>query len=277
MTSSEPPGAAGELTLRVSVATLVRVLFERPRGGELMLALERKATVREGADRQQVRVRAQPFGGAVQFRSLTPLQTLIRDFSFDSERSRAENDFRILIRPAAWDVVRQFCLEHLDDVDSPVLDPDPARELAEEFAEALAINLKPNQYTRRPIGTVVENHPTATDNPRAPGYSTARIYRIYEARIVDASLSRAMLANSERYSDQDLHDQALVEARNGGRGRANAILALPVKRLTEAYWAMSPEARVAPVSFINGHELDGNVSAVLEGVAVPANRKLFVK
>jgi hypothetical protein len=44
-TLPEPSGAAGKLSLRVSVATLVRVLFEHPLDGELMLALERKATV----------------------------------------------------------------------------------------------------------------------------------------------------------------------------------------------------------------------------------------
>lgn len=275
MTLPEPSGAAGELSLRVSVATLVRVIFEHPHDGELMLALERKATVLEEAGRQRVRVRAQPFGGAIRFRSLTPLRTLIGDFLFDSERSRAESDFRILIRPAAWDAIRQFCLRHFTEVDDPVLESDPARELAEEFAEALTISLKPDQYRQKPVRIIVENRPAPTHNLRAPGYGTARIYRIFEARIVDASLSRAMLANSERYSDQDLHEQALAGARvrNGRRGRANAVLALPLKLLTEAYLAMSPEARAAPVTF-NNHQLDGNVPAVLESVAVPNYQNL---
>ena len=35
-------GATDELSLRLSVATLVRVLFENPKDRELMLALERK-------------------------------------------------------------------------------------------------------------------------------------------------------------------------------------------------------------------------------------------
>jgi molybdenum-dependent DNA-binding transcriptional regulator ModE len=82
-----------------------------------------------------------------------------------------------------------------------------------------------------------------------------------------------MLANSERYSDQDLHEQALAEVRNGGRGRANAVLTLPLKLLTEAYLALSPEARAAPVIF-NNHQLDGNVPAVLESVAAPNYRNL---
>ena len=39
-------GATDELSLRVSVATLVRVLFKNPSDDELLLALERKATLR---------------------------------------------------------------------------------------------------------------------------------------------------------------------------------------------------------------------------------------
>lgn len=256
------------MRLRVSVASLVRVIFEHPHDGELMLALERKATTLEEAGEQRVSVRAQPFGGAIRFRSLTPLRTLIGDFLFDSERSSSEHDFRILIRPAAWDAVRQFCLRHFTDMDDLVLDSDPARELAEEFADALAISFKPDQYRQQPVGIIVVNHPTPTHNLRAPGYSTARIYRIFEARIVDTALTRAMLANSERYSDQDLHERALAKTRKDSQGRANAVLALPLELITKAYLALSPEARAAPVT-LNNHLLDGNVPAVLEGVAVP--------
>lgn len=272
-TRPEPSSAAGELSLRVSVATLVRVLFEHPQDGEVMLALERKATALEEAGGQRVQVRAQPFGGGVRFRNLAPLQTLIGDFLFDSEQSRSEADFRILIRPAAWDVVQEFCLQHFKDADDPVLETDPARELAEELADAVAINLRPDQYQQRPVGIVVADRPAPTQNPRAPGHDTARLYRIFEARILEASLSRAMLANSERYSDQDLHEQALADSRSGGQGRANAVLALPLKRLTEAYLALPPEARAEPITF-DGHQLEGNVPAVLEGVAVANYRNL---
>jgi hypothetical protein len=264
-----------EMSLRVSVAALVRVIFEHPLDGRLMLALERKATVLEEAGQQRVGVRAQPFGGAIRFRRLAPLQDLIGDFQFDSDRSRAESDFRILIRPAAWEAVLQFCLLHFADADDPILESDPARELTEEFADALAIDLKPDQYRQRLAGIIVEDHPTPTDNLRAPGYSTVRIYRIFEARIVDASLGQAMQANSERHSDQDLQERALADARvrSGGRGRANAVLALPLKSLTKAYLGMSPAARAAPVTF-NNHQLGRNVPAVLENVAVPNYRSL---
>ncbi len=273
--NSQPNSSAreGSLNLRVSVATLVRVLFEHPQTGELMLALERTATIFEKPDQPRGRVRAQPFGGAIQFRNLESLQALIGDIQFDSERSRVERDFRILIRPADWEPVRQFCLQHLVDEADAVLDSSPARELTEEFADALGINLRPDQYRPVPAGIVIEDQPTPTDNLRAPGYNTVRIYRIYETRLVDNSISELMLANSQRYSDQDMHLQALADFRSGGRGRANAVLVLPLKPLTDSYLAMPPEARAGPITF-HGHQLDRSVPAILEGISVPVYQRL---
>jgi hypothetical protein len=63
----------------------------------------------------------------------------------------------------------------------------------------------------------------------APG----RIYRLFQVRILDPALVAAVLTRSERYSDQDLRDLALEDVRNGGRGRANGVLALPVGVLRE--------------------------------------------
>jgi hypothetical protein len=266
-------GATKDLNLRVSVAALVRVLFENPNDGEVMLALERRATLLENAGRRFVDVKAQPFGGAIQFRDRMVLQELIGDFRFDSEESRSEQDFRIFIHPSDWAAVQQFCLDHFKDLDDLVLETDPKRELAEEFADALKINLKPNQYSLKPVGVVVEDNPAPTANIDARGYLTIRVYRIFEARIVDPTLSRAMLANSERYSDHELHKLALEDVRNGGKGRANAILTLPMKLISDVYLAVPTEARNAPISF-QSNQLDETVAAVLEDVAVPKYRKL---
>ena len=164
-------GATSELSLRVSVATLVRVLFENPGDGDLMLALERKATLRETETGRAVEVKSQPFGGAIRIRDPSMLRDLIGDFHFDSQRSRSEQDFRIFIRPSAWETVREFCLEHFRYVDDPVLETDPGRELAEEFADALKITLKPEQYFHKPIATVVENDPAPTENIHAKRYT----------------------------------------------------------------------------------------------------------
>src|SRR5689334_22995355 len=104
-------GPTEQLSLRVSVATLSRVLFEHPGHGDVMLALERKATAHESENGPVVKVKSQPFGGAVRILDLRGLRDLIGDFHFDSERSRSEQDFRIFIRPADWSTVREFCIE----------------------------------------------------------------------------------------------------------------------------------------------------------------------
>lgn len=80
-------GATAELNVRVSVATLVRVLFKKPNNDELMLALERKATLRRTEDGGEVRVKSQPFGGAIRILDLSAMQDLVGDFHFDSARS----------------------------------------------------------------------------------------------------------------------------------------------------------------------------------------------
>src|SRR5574341_1303411 len=142
-------GATGELSLRVSVATLVRVVFKHPSHGAWMLALERKATLRETENGRVVEVKSQPFGGAIRILDVDAIHDLIGDFHFDSERSRTEQDFRLFIRPSSWSELREFCLEHLMIVDDPILETDPSRELTEEFADTLNIHLKPEQYVSR--------------------------------------------------------------------------------------------------------------------------------
>jgi len=266
-------GATNDLSLRVSVATLVRVLFENPSNGERMLALERKATLHESESGRVVEVKSQPFGGALRIRDLKMMRDFIGDFNFDSERSRSEQDFRIFIRPSDWSVVREFCIQHLSRVDDPILETDPGRELAEEFADALKINLKPDQYIHKPIATVVEDDPAPTENIHAKGILTVRVYRIFEAYVSDSSLSHTMRMNSESLSHQDLCELALKDSQNNGKGKANAILALPLKRISDVYLAMSPEERNAPILF-ERNRLEETVPAVLEGFIVPKYQRL---
>lgn len=257
-----------ELSLRVSVATLDRVIFQSPRDGTLMLALERKATLLEDANRRSVTVRAQPFGGAVRLRNLVALRDLIGDFLFDSERSRSEQDFRILIRPADWGLVKRFCLQHLQNADDPVLESDPIRELVEEFGETLQVNLQPNQYSYQPVGFIVEDKATPTDNIYSRGVATVRLYRIFQVNILDEALCLAMLETSERYSDAALQSLALKNAQNAGRGRANTVLTLPLNLIRDFYLTLLPEQRYALRS-VEDHPLDPSVLAILEGVEVP--------
>lgn len=260
-------GATKDLSLRVSVATLVRVLFEHPRDKNLMLALERIATVHETENGRFVETRAQPFGGAVRMLNLNAIHNLLGDFHFDSQRSRSEQDFRLFIRPSSWSAVREFCIQHLSRADDPILEADPARELAEEFADALKISLKPEQYISKPMATVVEDEAAPTDNIHARGIPTVRVYRIFEATITDASLIETIRKITESISREDLCELALKDAQNGGKGRANAILALPLKQISDHYVALSSNERNAPILFEH-NLLDDTVSAILEEISL---------
>jgi hypothetical protein len=264
-------GATDELSLRVSVAVLVRVLFEDPDDRDLMLALERRATLHKISTGQVVEVKSQPFGGALRIHKLEPLQNLIGDFHFDSAESRLEQDFRIFIRPSTWETLRTFCVAHLTQANDSVLESDPTRELAEEIDDTLGISLKRDQYVFHAVGTLVEDEPSATENVSARGYPTARIYRIFEAHILDPSLISALLGNSETCSDHAIRERALDHSQNGRPGRVNAVLTLPFKELTAFYLATPLEARNIP-SWFQDHQLDETVAAVLEDVSVPKYR-----
>ncbi len=182
-------GPTAELSLRVSVATLARVVFPHPEEGETMLALEHIATVLPEAGEARVAVKAQPFGGAVRIHDIASLQVHIGRFRFDSERSRVERDFRIFIKPADWIVVRSFCLEDFRLAQGSDLESDPGRELAEEFAATLGVELRPDQYVCKPIRTVFEDTPVPTGNMYAFGKPTVRVYRVFEALIRDSRIN----------------------------------------------------------------------------------------
>jgi hypothetical protein len=262
-------GATEELSLRVSVATLVRVVFKHPLTGELMLALERKATLRG----DKVEVKSQPFGGAIRILDVDAIHDLIGDFHFDSERSRAEEDFRLYIQPPAWSVLREFCIQQLSHVDDPILETDPARELAEEFDDALKLELMPGQYVCMPVATVVEDEAAPTKNINANGYPTVRVYRVFEASITDPALAHAIMKNSESLSHERICKLALKDARNGGKGRANVMLVLPLKHLTENYLSMPPKKCNAPILY-EKHRLEETVPAMLEGITAPKYQRL---
>lgn len=261
-------GATPELSLRASIATLTRVIFKHPANGAWMLALERKVTLLRTENGAFAKEKSQPFGGAIRILDLPALHELVGDFRFDSERSRAEQDLRIFIKPAYWPVLREFCIQHLSQADDPVFETSPTRELAEEFADALKVNLQSGQYSCHPIATVVENDPSPTDNIHAKGISTVRVFRIFEAVITDAALVRAILLNGESICQEDLYTLAVK-----GNGRANLILSLPLKRISDHYSAIPLVERTAPV-FYEGNQLDVTVPAILDGIAVPKYQRL---
>jgi hypothetical protein len=262
-------GVTGEFSLRVSVACLARVILMHPHTGERMLALEHTATLIEN----DVIVRVRPFGGACRLRLPNALRDLIGDFHFDSPRSRSERDFRIVIRPSDWDTVRQFCLRHLESVNDLVLESNPNRELVEEFADALKMKLKREQYVLRPAQTIVEREPAPTENIHASGHPTIRIYRVFETRIVDAALAAAILENSDRFSAERLEQLAWEDVRNGGKGRANAVFASSMQFIHDLYAGLAPAARHLPV-IVGNDRFHGNLPALLEDVFVPLYERL---
>jgi len=256
--------------LRVSVATYAQVVFPHPKSGITMLALERKATV---LDDGRISVLAQPFGGGVRILDSTSLQEIIGEIQFDSERSKQEQDFRILIPPSKWEAVKQYCLCHLGNPDDTELESTPDRELAEEFEETFHFRLKPNQYTIQPIGIVIEDNPVQTKNWHARGWQTVRVYRTFKVELLNGIICKALLAASQGCSDQELGNIALEDAHRGGRGRANSVLALPLKLVTEAYLVLSSEKRYGRL-MVENHYLDESVLVVLGNVDVPQYQRI---
>ena len=254
---------------RVTVATLDRVLLED--AGRTLLLVERAATY--DPVRNTALVRGKPYGGAVRILDEDALRREIGDFEYDSPRSRSEKDFRILVPPLAWEKVKQFCLRQLAAPGEAVIEVSPQRELAEEFMDALHVSLEAGQVDYRDTGIVIENKPVISGNLYSPGVPTVRLYRIFEARILDQGLCAALLDNSRRYSDADLQAMADADAANGGRGRANAVLALPLEAVGEAY-QQTPPAERGRLLNVDGHVFHSSVLAVLDHVDAPEYERL---
>ena len=121
---------------------------------------------------------------------------------------------------------------------------------------------------------MVENRAISTENIYAEGTGTVRVYRIYEAAITDLFLIDAILEHSDDSSHQSLCDLAIADARSGGRGKANSVLALPWERLRSFYRAMSPAARNVPIMF-EENRLDSTVAALLDEIAVPRYQSVY--
>ncbi len=256
--------------LRASVATYNRVLFHHPDTGAQMLALERQGTVLDGG---LINVRGQPFGGGVHILNPTPLQKIIGRIQYDSERSKNEQDFRILIPPSKWELIKEYCLRHLKDEEDIDLETEPDRELTEEFFETIKVKLNPGQYTVQPQGFVIENNPVRSENAYARGQLTVHLYRIYEVEVVDPTLCRIMLTISQMYSDQEVGTLAGQDLANYGKGRFNTILTLPLDSVIDAYLALAPETRYREIT-VDQHLLDESVLAILPDVDVPEYQRM---
>ncbi len=262
-------GPTTDLSLRVSVATLSKVLFYHPDDGRLMLALEQTATRTEKAGQENVTVIAKPFGGGVRLNDAKALGLSIGDFNFDSRRSQEEHDFRIQIRPDSWDQVKRFCIRGFRDQDESVLETQPERELVEEFRDAMGVQLSPEQYNIRQLGVVFESVPQYTESQRATGRPTVRIYNVFEVHLGSPSLIESILVNSARFSDFDLWNLAKEDVYGGGKGRANTILVVPVDSLESMIRRRPEEERGRSFADHKGVRFSGNVPALFETVYIP--------
>jgi hypothetical protein len=236
-----------------------------------MLALERKGTVMKDGS---VSVMSQPFGGGIRILNPTALQKMIGNIQFDSQRSKEERDFRILIPPSKWELIKEYCLHHLEFEDDEDIDleAEPDRELTEEFFETINVKLHPGQYSVQPRGFVIENSPVQSKNDYARGQLTVHLYRVFKVQIIDSILCRVMLSISQLYSDQELGERALQDFDYGGQGRANTILTLPLNKVVDSYLALAHEVRYRNL-VVENHELDESVLAVLD-VDVPQYQRL---
>jgi hypothetical protein len=80
-----------------------------------------------------------------------------------------------------------------------------------------------------------------------------------------------MLANSASHSVKILSQLALDDARNGGSGRANAMLVAPMERIRQAFLNGPAENRSTPLPF-EDTLLDDNITAVLDGLTALENQ-----
>ena len=154
--------------LRASVATYNQVIFPNPENGMNDAGIGTQSNGAEGWQRQHSVTalwRRDPILNP------TPLQAIIGKIQFDSERSKQEQDFRILIPPSKWELIKDYCLHHLEfeEEEDIELEFEPDRELTEEFMEAINVKLNPGQYTVQPLGFVIENNPVQSKNDYARG------------------------------------------------------------------------------------------------------------
>ena len=163
-------------------------------------------------------------------------------------------------------------LELADEEDSE-LESGPDRELIEEFMDTMNVRINPGHYTVEPLGFVIENKPVRSKNDYARGQLTVHLYRVFQVQITAPSLCKIMWSISQLYSDQDLGELARKDFEQGGHGRANTVLTLPLSKVTESYLALPPETRYAKIQ-VENHELDESVLAILKDVDVPQYQRV---
>jgi hypothetical protein len=256
--------AIDEFNLRVSVAPLARTILLDPESGQIMLILERKATVTDHARPHDVQVRAQPLGGASEILDPAALREHIGHLHYDSEESAEKRDFRILIRASEWEDLQRFVAHCFLHPGHSPFETEPHREVAEELENTLGLEITPSFFQTRAISPLVQNEPTSGCAPSSGQKQTVRLYHIHNVEITHAPLVRAILRQSREMTDEKLAEQARRDLQSGqlDSGRANAPLALPLEAMLEEI-QQSPGELSRSILQIAGREMYENVLAVL--------------
>lgn len=257
-------GPTETLTARVSAAALLRLLFRHPETRQWMLALEHTATLRP--DQDMIEVKAKPFGGGVRILDLRAVYRQLGAFNFDSLRSKEEADFRVYVRPDQAEKALTFCLNQFATDTGSVLESSPERELVEEIADTLGQQVSIRSFRISRIGAIGEPRPAASSSPRAPGQLTVRAYNLFQAEVLDLRLEKMLLKNSLDHSPGRLREMAEQDQARGGRGRANAVLALPWEDLTEEFRSR-PAGQHGQDIMLGEYRLSGNVWNIIAGVS----------
>lgn len=254
-------GETESFSLRVSTAVLTQTSFIDPDTGELMLVLERKASYKEKDGKMKENFQAKPLGGASVLKKPNELSALIGSYNYDSEKSQAAGDFRLQIRPSAWEAVKQFCLKHFKDPSTGVLEADADRELKEEFEDSLSIKVSSKSFEITTLGAQVQSEPQKTKRLEVAGNQTVRVFNIQHVNITDKKLIALIKKNAET-SNEEIKNKALAKAKEKGKGKASALGLISYKKLMAEY-KKADSKEENPVVSIDGLQVADSVTIAL--------------
>lgn len=136
------------------------------------------------------------------------------------------------------------------------------RGLAEEFAEALSRSVDENSYCSRNVGIVLQGA-TSSNRIGVGDKSTVRAFNIYHVVITHPVLIAQIMENSVTVSDGAILEIARERAvRNGKKGKATGLAALPLSETVQAFEAAGVAGKWPAVQ-VRGNTVSDNTAATL--------------
>ncbi len=219
--------------VRVSVGSLTLLTISDPLDQKEYFAFERRATGSSERGRKTWSTKSVPFGGAIKIKDKSALVDLIGDFDFDSDESRENNDFRIIVDRRKWKKIKIFCERSISQNNKRVIDFDPFDEIKEEIWKPTKIEVTRKKLSTKRIGTFANDFPVPTENINTPGKQTYRFYCLYNTRVVDQQLAKKLLKHADLRMDKECGFTAIKSRRTKGDGRYNSILMVGKKEFEE--------------------------------------------